>query len=753
MKNIKISISSFFFFLFISSFSQVTLSSISEKLLNNKEDKALFNRAESLFNDANYSEALPFYQRLLLTYPEDGMINYRVGVCFLSRSDMPEKSLEHLRKAQELGFSIPEFSFYMGRALHLNYLFNDARTQFQNTLAALKMNKEIQAQAKIYLEYCKNASEQIALPADVSIKNLGKDINSIWSEYVPIISSDEVFLLFTYRGVRSMGGLQSVYDGGMQPDSSREYCEDIFYSYKIGNHWLIPDPIVENINTTAHDAAVALSADGQKLFIFKSTAKDNGDIYMSRLEGNTWTTPVHLDKNINSNSWEGSCSLSADEKILYFSSERSGGFGGKDIWKSEIQPNGLWGKAINLGPIINTQYDEDGPFIHPDGEMLHYSSNGIKSMGGYDVFRTYLKEDGTWTKPDNLSYPLNTVDDDIYYVVSADGARGYYSSARAGGYGMQDIYEVKPGITGKKSALIAIKGTITLDDSPVKARVIVLNTETEKEFGEYVSNSSTGKYLINLPTGSTYKIYYRTEGAVEEQIKSFNTENVNYYLEATIDVAFYTSDILAKRAKNKLTIFNKDGTIFKTGTQMRDGRFLFNYLPADDDVRFQLEGENVEFMNKVTISVTGIQKTLLRGKDGFFRYEYLIPGYDLLLPIARVDSLMKNPVDMTYAEIVDHFGKNTSEGMSFTVQVGAYYEAQNFNYSHLVSIGKIETRNYNDGVSRFTIGDFSTLVEAEEMRKRIVTLGGETTDAFVLAVYKGKRILMKDLAERHFYSK
>jgi len=754
MKNIRFVFSIIVIFIFSSVHSQNTYV-INEKLMNNKEDRSLFDKAESFLQNNDFLDALPYYQKLLLHYPDDGLINYRLGICFLSKSDIPEKALDYFRKAEELKFSVPDFNLNYGRALHLNYLFNDAQTRFQSIIDS-KPDKKMEAKALLYLEYCKNAKELMAVPSDVTIKNIGKEINSAWGEYVPVISSDEVFLIFTYRGPRSMGGLQSVYmDDKTAPDSSKQYFEDIFYSYKIGSHWLIPDPIEGNINTKYHDAAIAVSGDGQKLFIFKSTPKDNGDIYMSRLEGAFWTTPVHLDKNINTNSWEGSCSLSSDEKTLYFSSERPGGFGGKDIWKSELQKDGTWGKVTNLGPTINTQYDEDAPFIHPDGKMLHYSSNGPKSMGGYDVFRTFFQNDGSWSKPQNLGYPVNTVDDDIYYVVSADGARGYYSSARAGGYGMQDIYEVKPGVVGKRNALVSIKGIISLDDSPVKAKIRIVNVDNDQEQGSYLSNSATGKYIINLPTGSNYKIYYTTEGTNEddEQIKFFNTVNINYYLEATIDVAFYTSATLAKRAKNKLSILNTDGSVFKTATQMHDGRFLFNYLPPEEDVLFKLEGEDVEFTNKVNISVAGIQKSLLRDKNRLFRFNYLFPDYNLLTPLSAQDTArVKKSEDITYAQVVDRFGKYKAKGMSFTVQVGAYLEAHNFNYAHLVSLGKVETRNYNDGLSRFTMGTFNTLAEAEEMRKKIVALGGETSDAFVLAIYDGNRILLQDLVGKNFYN-
>ncbi|HEY4798064.1 MAG TPA: hypothetical protein VII99_03205, partial [Bacteroidia bacterium] len=358
-----------FFFLFFYSFTfaQNTNPFINTKLLASAEDKSVFEKAEQLMQDEYYLDALPFYQKLSEKYPDDSYLHYRLGICYLYRSDVPERSLSYLGEVVEAKLPIPDLDFYYGRALHLNYKFNDAIANFQKYINSKPSNKEID-KAKLYIEYCNNAKEYIALPVGADIKNIGKEINTAWAEYVPVISSDDAFLIYTYRGPRSMGGLQSIYtDYKVLPDSLKQYYEDIFYSYKIGSHWLTPDPIGENINTKFHDAAVALSADGQKLFIFKSTPKDHGDIYMSRLEGNLWTKAVPLGKNINTNSWEGSCSLSADEKTLYFSSERPGGFGGKDIWKSELMPDGNWGKAVNLGPTINTSYDEDAPFIHPDG--------------------------------------------------------------------------------------------------------------------------------------------------------------------------------------------------------------------------------------------------------------------------------------------------------------------------------------------------------------------------------------------------
>jgi hypothetical protein len=310
-------------------FAQSSASLINRALLEDRKDRSVLAHAEELFQDNNFIDALPYYEKLSQKYADDRFLIYRLGICYLYKSDLPEKSLEYLKKAVDMNLPIRDLSFFYARALHLNYLFNEAITNFQKYIDSKPGHKQTEM-AKLYIEYCKRAKDLVAMPNDITIKNLGKDINSIWSEYVPVISSDEAILMFTYRGVRSTGGLQNVYTKKSNTsDSLKQYYEDIFYSYRIGSHWLIPDPIDRNINTNAHDAAIALSADGQKLFVFKSNPKNHGDIYMSKLEGNEWSVPVSLGENINTKAWEGSCSLSANEKTLYFSSERSGGFGGK----------------------------------------------------------------------------------------------------------------------------------------------------------------------------------------------------------------------------------------------------------------------------------------------------------------------------------------------------------------------------------------------------------------------------------------
>ena len=199
--------------------------------------------------------------------------------------------------------------------------------------------------------------------------------------------------------------------------------------------------ISQNINTNSHEASINLTADGQTLIVYKDDGGD-GNIYFSKWDGNDWTSIQSFGSDINSKYWESHACLSADNNTLYFVSDRPGGYGGRDIYRCVKLPNGLWSKSLNVGPTINTKYDEDGPFISADGITLNFSSIGHKSMGGFDIFVSMIEEDKKFSEPRNIGYPINTTDDDVFFVTSPDGKRGYFSSAKAGGLGDKDLYKM-----------------------------------------------------------------------------------------------------------------------------------------------------------------------------------------------------------------------------------------------------------------------------------------------------------------------
>ncbi|MCB0396678.1 MAG: OmpA family protein, partial [Flavobacteriales bacterium] len=216
--------------------------------------------------------------------------------------------------------------------------------------------------------------------------------------------------------------------------------------------------------------------------------------------------------------------LSADGQMLYFTSNRPGGLGGKDIYRVRMLPNGQWSLAQNLGPTINTEYDEEGPFIHPDGVTLFFSSQGHKSMGGFDVFSSvYNAENNTWSEPENVGYPINTTDDDVFYVTSPDGRRAYYSSAnKKGGVGEKDIYLLSLSNTEEKE-LAVVKGVVMTryGEAPPEGKIILTDLETSEVVGIYKPNSKTGKFLFILPEGGNYDLSFEAEGFM------FHSQNLN----------------------------------------------------------------------------------------------------------------------------------------------------------------------------------------------------------------------------------
>ncbi len=280
---------------------------------------------------------------------------------------------------------------------------------------------------------CENGKEFVSSPGEFSIVNIGREINSEYEDYAPVLNENEDEIVFTTRR-REDNLNENVYE------DNKPY-EDIFTAKKAGGAWSFAKNIGPVVNTPYHESSVALSADGNTLFIYND---DGGDIFYSERQPNgEFGEKVLLPGIINSSFEEKSISISKDEKTLYFSSNRPGGFGGLDLYRATKDSKGEWANVKNLGPKINTAQDDDGLFIDYDDVTLYFSSKGHKGMGGYDVFKTtFDPAKNEWSDPVNLGYPINTPDDDIYFVSSKDGKRAYYSSVREDGMGYTDIYMV-----------------------------------------------------------------------------------------------------------------------------------------------------------------------------------------------------------------------------------------------------------------------------------------------------------------------
>jgi len=491
-------------------------------LSTNAQDKAgyreKFTEGNYLILEGNYARALKAFQEAYQLDSSSANINFKLGFCYLKTVTEKSKALPYLEKAvlnttknyvdmepREKAAPVNAY-YYYGEALHLNYKFDEAIANYEKFKSFLKpkqvdMIKDIDR----HIEISNTAKTFVAGPIPVVITNLGDSINSPYPDYSPVLSADESTMIFTSRRPGSTGGDKTDED---------QFYEDIYISYrKPDSTWTLPVSISPNVNSITHEASVGLTADAQTLLIYKDG--NGGDIYFSTLDGNNWTFPQQMGSDINSPNWETSACLTPDGNTLYFVSDRKeGGMGGRDIWKCVKLPNGKWSRAVNLGAPINTPYDEESPFIHPSGNVLFFSSKGHQTIGGFDIFFSTRGENG-WDEPLNIGYPINTTDDDVFYVTSPDGKRGYYSSSsRAEGYGEKDIYMITIP-ERKEQPLVLIKGVIIPaagTQLPNNLEIVATNNETGIVTGVYKPLMRDGSFTIIIPPNSNYTLSYQQDG-------------------------------------------------------------------------------------------------------------------------------------------------------------------------------------------------------------------------------------------------
>jgi outer membrane protein OmpA-like peptidoglycan-associated protein len=484
-------------------------------------DSQLRTEAEELFTRGKYRKAYPLWEILHNKNPENLDFKYKLGVCCLHNSRLKGKAVIYLRDVINQDSSYSEAYYYLGKAYHYTFQFDNAIASFETYLKqSPQLSEEKREEVEREIEVCQNARQQKDINYNYQMDNLGATINTRFPEYAPTISTDESVLVFTSRREGNLGGLQ---DKEGNPDTEYgSYFEDIYISINAGGEWKSPVAIGDHINTRGHDANIGLSPDGNQLFIYRSDSVRWGNIFVCEQYGEGWSSPRKLPAPINTEYWEGSASLTPDGQVLYFASNRPGGEGKRDIYRVRRLPNGQWGDPENLGPEINTPYPDDVPFIHPDGQTLYFGSKGHNTMGGFDIFMSSY-EDGEWSEPKNLGRPVNSPEDDLYFTLSADGERAYTSTDRLSGYGQEDIYRVKmPEKAFKPEVITLLKGQVKAGGSPIKARVTVRNNNTDELQGVYYTDTTTGKYLIAVPAGANYNITFETEGYL------FSSENVYF---------------------------------------------------------------------------------------------------------------------------------------------------------------------------------------------------------------------------------
>lgn len=533
-----------------------------------------------------YKDAKSYYEKAQEFNPNNSTNNYRLGACYLNSVDK-FKALPYLQKAESLNPNVDrELQYYLGQAYHFNLEFDNAIAAYSKYRGKIQSDASLAKdpyfdmqgtllELEMRINQAYQAKELIKNPIRVFIDNLGDEINSPYNDYGAVISADESVIVFTARRPISTGGK---IDPGLN-----EHFEDIYIAYKDAQgRWMRAENVGKPVNSDDHDANCGIAADGQRFIIYTGKS-GNGDLFESVLAGDIWSKPESFGKRVNTDYHEPSACYSPDGRVLYFVSDKPGGQGQHDIYTSRLDEKGNWGEPLNIGPEINTKYNEEAVYMHPDGKTLYFSSEGHTSMGGYDIFKSVFDEKtGKWGKPGNIGYPVNTPDDDVFFVISADGKRGYYTSEMKDSRGGRDLYMItflgpeKPMILNNEDQLIAsqaapvkevviapemqiqeaqltiLKGVISdyLTKAVLEADIEIVDNQANKVIATFKSNSKTGKYLVSLPAGKNYGIAVKKDGYL------FHSENFDIPNTAAFQEVEKNIELKQLQVGNKIVLKN-----------------------------------------------------------------------------------------------------------------------------------------------------------------------------------------------------
>jgi outer membrane protein OmpA-like peptidoglycan-associated protein/tetratricopeptide (TPR) repeat protein len=480
-----------------------------------------FNDAEFFLTQEFYLDALNDYMQIYKRgYSDNANINYRIGICYLGIPGQKDKAIGYLEKASKIvSTKYKESSLneknapidvylYLGNAYRVNDRLDEAikaYNKYKELLPADETNLHVYADKQI--EACNIAHEFMDKPVDLTFENLGDTINTTSDDYNPVISGDGSTLVFMHK---------------------LPFYEAIYFSKKVNGKWQKPVNITPQIMSDGNQYVTGISYDG-KTILLSVENEFNSDIYMSQYTDNRWTQSRPLGSNINTKYWESHASLSKDGNTLYFTSNRNGGAGNMDIYVAKRTATGNFGQVQNVKEV-NSDLNEDTPFVTADGQKLYFSSQGFVNMGGYDIFESTLGSDGKWSVPENLGYPVSTTDDDLFYYPWQNGNIGYMSKIIDGGYGAMDIYKVKFNIPVRES--------ISEEVSPIQEELpetaMVADTTVKKIRNENVPETAAVQDTTKKSTGILTAKEEEKEIPVKQEIRTVEISPIFFEFDKSV---------------------------------------------------------------------------------------------------------------------------------------------------------------------------------------------------------------------------
>lgn len=634
-----------------------------------------------------YDRALKLYLNILESEPENASIKYKIGICYLNSENEKETAIPYLEEAsqkvsekynpnsfKEMNAPVDAL-FLLGSAYRVNSQLDkaiDAYTRYKSFLSPGDEynNKLIDR----YISNCRTASVMQKNPVNIEATNLGSAVNNENSNFNPVISGDGKSLAYT------------------SPASRQGY--DIYFATQENGIWSSPKNITSQLGgSNKFFKTACLSYDGTTLYLVAEDPFDS-DIYFSTYSRNRWSRPEEMDKPVNSTSMETHASISADGTTLFFTSNRKGGEGDLDIYKSTLDNKGKWSKPVNLGPSVNTLFNEDTPFISADGNTLFFSSEGHDGMGGFDIYKIDLTDPAA--KPVNLGYPINTTDNDYFFLPVEEGNTGYYAMMNRDSYGSYDIYRID--ILSPPVSYIMVRGIIQTD--------VNIDTLSPELFQIQIQNASSGE-IVEQPVRRDLHGQFNCELPAGDYNISITAENFTSYSKFLKIPESYTEPEMFVEAFLSYQIPEAEmAAVPRADTSA---------IPVDD-----LLSDTKTVAEPVVETTAGITETK---KDETTATEPVVHETTEIIPEALPERPSSAYTEITRSETIHDF-----EAKAYTVQLMALKEPVDLTY--FKDITDVSVTYSADKWYRYTLGITTDPIQAEMLKNKLAEKGYK--DAFVL---------------------
>ncbi|RLD65843.1 MAG: hypothetical protein DRI84_06010 [Bacteroidetes bacterium] len=555
-----------------------------ELTTKSKKAKKAFNGALTFFEVKQYDDANDYIDKAL-KYDSNFVEAYILRGQMASEQKKMDEAIQSYQKAVDVNPDFYPKLLYMLASMELDQAYyQDALKHYQAYAVRLDSDLSLRTRIEYGVDKCQFAIKQMDHPVPFDPQNLGSKVNTISDEYINSISADDQMLILTQKHDASSGNTQAL----------NGKTEDFFYSKRNAEgDWGRIRNMGSNFNTSGNEGAMSIAPDNS-MVIFTACYREAGygscDLYISKRRGSQWTKPVNMGPGVNSRWWDTNSSISSDGKTIYFISNRKGGQGKSDLWTAELNDDGMWGNVVNMGEIVNSKGQEMTPYIHADGRTLYFASDGHMGMGGLDLFVTRRDDNGNWSTPVNLGYPINTQENEMGIVINAMGDLAYLSSEREGGYGGYDIYSFTLYSEARPVAVTYMKGVVRDADThkPIPAQFNLVNLKTGKTIVSSISDEIKGDFLVIIPVNEPLAL------SVEKKGYLFYSDNFNVIGDYST-IKPYLKNVDLKPIKPGQSIVLKNIFFASNSFNLEDESFielnnLINLLKHNSKLKIEISG-------------------------------------------------------------------------------------------------------------------------------------------------------------------